>query len=143
MKRILLTMVAFGAFASYAFAQCPNPIDYCTKAHGTKSVATKFCTGEECFYVNCGGESEIRVVADDESGDFPKTWFVWHKGEMTPAGTFQCELKKKQPSGHGKTPVKIIDKKCRADLNTNGHIYHEHFVSNPDTKCLGWVECKE
>jgi hypothetical protein len=146
MKRILLTICVFGAFASYGFAQgCPDPIDFCTKAHGPKSSATKFCANEACFYVNCGGESEIRVVAEDESGDFPRTWFVWHKGEMAPAGTFQCELKKKQPASHGKTPVKIPDTsvKCRADLNTNGHVYHEHFVSNPATKCLGWVECKD
>ena len=151
MKHIVLTIFVFGALASYAFAQapqpyqgskCPPPVPWCPKQG--QGTTTAYCANQDCFDVNVSSESEIKVVADDESGDFPKTWFVWHKGVMTQAGSSPCDFKKKSKS-HGKTPVNIPDTKCRVDVKTNGHLYHEHFLSNPDPtkKCLGWVECKQ
>jgi hypothetical protein len=152
MKRILLTILAFGAFACYAFAQgCPNPVTFCSGAHPGSSV-TGQCGNEECFGIvesKIDG-SGIRIVAGDD-GDFPRRWFAWHKGTMTPAGTFKCGLEEKQQRTFVKipptvnTPTTIVkhNRRCRADLDINGQLYHEHFVSNPDTKCVGWVECKE
>jgi hypothetical protein len=127
-----LNQVQYGSCAT------TTPQEGCDSYH-PGSVATAFCEGEACFDMSYG--QELRVVAADESGDFPRTWFAWHKGNMTPAGGFACGLR---ASGN-KTRVEIpVDPpRCSADLQTNEYLYHEHFVSNPSTGCLAWLECRE
>ena len=129
-------------FNSAAPQGCPDPAAFCEYAH-PGSILTGYCANEEigekpCFDVSYG--EEIRVVAADRLGDFPLLWFVWHKGDMVPEGIYPCEL-----TGKHKTRVIIPEpiSTCRADLVIGNYVYHEHFVSSPNTGCLGWVECRQ
>jgi hypothetical protein len=149
MKRIILTIFVLGALASCVYAQqaegedatlygtCPDPVVACRLFHGPNIIATAWCAFEDCFEMSYG--SEARVVAADEWGDFPKMFFVWHEGTMTPGG-IPCILKER---GH-KTRVEIPETeiRCSAKLETIEHLYYEHFVSNPKSGCLAWLECK-
>jgi hypothetical protein len=145
MKRIFLMIFVFGVLALYVFApqrlqaqtyaNCPTDADaVCRLYHGAYSHATGYCVYEACFEISKG--AEVKVVAADELGDFPKLWLVWHEGTMTP---HSCVLREQRR----KTKVQIPGDKCYADLDINGRLYHEHFASNETTKCLGWVECTE
>lgn len=117
---------------------CPDPYTYCAMAH-PGSIPTGYCAYGACFEMSYGGE--VRVVAADDSGDFPRKWFIWHKDLIKSVGgsctsTFQNK---------NKIRVDIPEEriKCRLDWETSEYLYHEHFASNPATGCLGWVECRE
>ena len=123
------------------YGGCPTDLDAtCRSFHGPYSVATGSCAYEACFEMAYG--REVRVVAADELGDFPKTWFAWHEGTMAPAGGIVCGLTEE---GKKKTRVEIpVDQfRCKVDLTTSERVYHEHFASNPTSGCLGWLECTE
>ncbi len=161
MKRAILAIFVFSALASLLFLPqmptqkvlaapvdtqpalyggCAPPNYYCQLFHPGTEV-TGFCAYESCFEMSYGAES--RVVAADESGDYPKKFFVWHDGEMTPppAGWISCELTNQRHKTRTEIPEDQI--RCTADLRTTENLYHEHFASNPANRCLGWVECKE
>lgn len=123
---------------SASYGKCPTAEQACGIYH-PGSEPTAYCSFQQCFEMNYG--SEARVVAADEQGSFPRTLFVWHKGEMSPiAELIPCVMTQ---SGH-KTRLDILDGeiKCAAALSTSEHLYYEHFASNPATGCLGWVECR-
>lgn len=111
----------------------PSPQEYCAAFH-SGSTALSWCTFEACFEMSYGGE--IRVVAADELGPFPRTWFVWGWGDLLYAS---CTLTPKQH----KTRVEIPDGRtnCRFQLEIGDYWYHEHFASNPTSGCLAWLEC--
>ena len=142
MKRVALTILVLGAFASCAFAGCPPAALICSYYH-PGSIVTGSCEGDQCLEVNYGGG--IKVVAGDDSGDFPRMWFAWHEGTMTlPQGLVPCELREKQLKKSVKTRLEIPEggARCSVDVMVGEHLYYEHFASNPTSQCLGWVECE-
>ena len=137
-----LFIVVVGAPASaedtYEYGVCPDGNQACSLFH-PGSVMTSFCLFRDCFEMSYADEG--RVVAADELGFFPKTWFAWNSGTLTPGAGISCNLAK---SGN-KTRIEIPagQSKCSADLTTLEHLYHWHIVSNPTTGCLAWLECRE
>jgi hypothetical protein len=125
------------------YGNCPTDGDaLCRLYHGVESRATRWCTYDTCFEMNYG--DEIRVVAADERGDFPRTWFTWSEERLThlPGTPYPCDLTRE---GKTKTRVEIPEPgfRCTAALSTGEDLYHEHFASNPTSGCLAWIECKE
>ncbi len=169
MKRVLLMVLAFGALASYAFAprvpahafqysvysDCGGlgsltPTQACQLYHpyAPGLLGTAYCLGDDCFYMSYG--ERIRVVAADELGDFPQTWFVWTRaGEdlVNTGGSEECLLSGNANNTWDHNRINIPPEntrhRCKAELETGGYLYHEHFASNPTTRCLGWLECRE
>ena len=120
---------------------CPDPVQYCRSVN--QGEATKYCANEDCFDMN---ETEvIRLVAVDDAGDFPRKWNLWHQETLSKdLGTYPCVLDEKELKKNTKTKLSLPENSniCVTVLKSNGHVYREHFVANPATKCLGWVECK-
>lgn len=84
----------------------------------------------------------VKVVAADEQGEFPRTWFAWGDGSLTATvGSPPCLLK---PEGKKKTRVEIPAgyERCLASASVGLDTYYEHFAAVPTAQCLGWVECK-
>jgi hypothetical protein len=148
MKRLVLTLFVMGTFSSGAFAQetqygnCPtDPNLACQSFHGIYSVATGYCVYGMCFDMSSGNRSGIRVVAADELGSFPKTWFVWTDGLISPApNILGCSV---TSQGKKKVRVDIPEDqiRCLARLLVGTDIYVQHFASNPVSGCLAWLEC--
>jgi hypothetical protein len=121
--------------AAMPAAKCPDPADYCATAH-PGSALTGFCIYGDCFEMRDGDEMRIHAAGPQ---DYPRKWFIWHDGELAPAGTRPCRVTR---SGN-KDRVELSDSpNCRVDLQTAHHLYHEHIVGNPIAMCVGWVECK-
>ena len=119
------------------YANCPtNAQQLCDLFH-TGTTPKNYCMYQECFDMSYAEEG--RLVAADERGFFPKTWFMWHSGTLAPSGLFPCNVTR---SGN-KDRVEIAGVRCQSTLTTSGHLYYEHFVSNPTTGCLGWIECQQ
>lgn len=163
MKRILLTILVLGALASYAFAQapppspgCPIPENYCPAVH--QGTTTAFCGYEQCKKGVTSEASGIKVEAPSGEG-FPMVWFVSSTGKLKAGNfTFKCELVEQKDRtlvriprvvnipATANAPAKTVKDniKCGVDLDIgDGQVYHEHFVSNPEKQCLGWVECQQ
>jgi hypothetical protein len=83
---------------------------------------------------------DVRIVAADELGNFPKRWFAWTNGQAITTG-FGCALTKSGNKIRVEIPAALS--RCSFDLFTNGYVYHEHFGSNPESGCLVWLECQE
>jgi hypothetical protein len=130
------------------YGGCPTPEQVCTGFHADEgAVPTGWCAYGDCFGMTAHGEfrraaEEIKVIAGDELGAFPEMWFGWHDGTLWPPEgfSFPCVL---TDSGN-KTRITYPEgaNKCIAVLETSQHFSYEHFVSNPVTGCLGWVECR-
>jgi len=121
------------------YGNCPNPQDVCD-TFDPGSIAVEAYGYEENFERCDGEEITIKAIGHD---DFPQTWFVWHEGTMTPSGDFECIL---TPFGKKTTLLEIPVSGyfiCKAILETSNHKYHIHFASNPNSGCLGWVQCME
>jgi hypothetical protein len=122
-------------------AACPTPQDYCA-THHAGSIATASCEYGACFEMQSG--REVRVVAADERGIYPRTWFIWpDKDSAITPGFTSCILTEQG----NKIRADIQDGfyVCRIELHnySSGTIYHEHFASNPFSPCMGWLECKQ
>ena len=121
-----------------SYAGCPaDEVAFCAAFHlGSEPIA--WCTYEGCFEMTAA--EEVRVVAADEQGLFPRTFFVWTDHSLAPTALEGCVLTKK---GH-KTRVDLPDggTRCAASLTTSEYVYFEHFASNPASGCLGWIECR-
>ncbi len=117
-------------------------------------VGTAVCFGEDCFTKHQG--RGITVVAEGKPGDFPNTWLASvEKGGKLDVTTYKCEgcdqcaLPEQPARAVGKgVQVALSDKnahprRCKAERVLGEHLYHEHFASNPATKCLAWLECRE
>lgn len=137
---MIVSLAAVLGFATPGTGQaqgCPDPQYICTHYH-PGSVATNYCGYAECFQMNYG--TEMRVTAVDEQGLFPRTWHAWHSGSLvTP---MNCDTKR---SGN-KTKLTIPDPGVRyicmvTQQMSDGRLYYHHFASNPNSGCLGWVEC--
>ncbi len=156
MKRIVLTIFVLCAFASCLFAQqtegedivaegypqCPDPYAFCA---ASGSIPTAGCKFEDCFEMNYSAVSGIRVAVVDEFGDFPKMWFMWQQknqeGTIIPIGNPPCEVTERGSKTLLEIPETSLLARCKVDLSTGGQVYHEHFVSNPASGCLAWLEC--
>jgi len=101
------------------------------------AVLTSYCTYEACFEMSYG--EEVSVVAADELGAFPRTWFMWGMGYDVSYSS--CSLTLKQH----KTRIEIpLDPSfCYVSLEFPEFNYSEHFASDPASGCLGWFECKK
>ncbi|WP_185244765.1 hypothetical protein [Citrifermentans bremense] len=124
-----------------AFAACPDPQLVCQIYH-PGSTMTGYCAYADCFDMSYG--EEVRLVAGDDEGLFPRRWKMWnkHAADITQWGDFPCNI---EPNG-SKTKIWIPegDTKCSVKLNSsNSSIFYEHFAANPLSGCLGWVECRE
>ena len=127
-----------------AYGGCPTPDRWdavCRSYEGPTSVATAGC-GYEDLFGRCYGV-RVSVRAADDQGEWPKTFFVWNAGSVTTKKS--CTLME-----HAKTDwilMKIPEDriKCKTLLTfTDGlqkTTYAEHFASNPESRCLGWLEC--
>jgi hypothetical protein len=111
----------------------------CQALDGPSATATGYCLYDDCFEITYG--ELVKVVAADEQGEFPSTWFAWGDATLTATGLGQCLL---QQEGKKKTRVDIpADKiRCKAVATVGDYLYNEHFASNPASQCLGWIECK-
>ena len=119
-----------------SYGQCP--LEYCSLAH-PGSETSAYCTYEGCFEMTYS--PELRVVAADEQGPFPRTFFVWTDRSLTPSGAIPCILTERGTKIRVDLPAGAT--RCRADVTTDEYLYFEHFSSNPRSGCLGWVECRE
>ena len=121
-----------------SYGGCPaSATAFCSAFHAG-SEPTAWCAYDGCFEMTSGGE--VRVVAADEQGPFPRTFFVWTDHSLTPTALEGCVLTEK----HNKTRVDLPDggTRCAASLTTSEYVYFEHFASNPISGCLGWIECR-
>lgn len=124
------------------YASCPwDPPAFAALSCATYhpgSTMTAYCALGACFEMTYG--DEVRLVAADELGAFPKVWFAWHEGVIAPsAGLTPCVLTNRG----NKTRLEIPVIRCAVALTTAEHLYYLHFASNPTNGCLGWVECKQ
>lgn len=132
---LMLMPVAAGA------QSCPPPETICGYFH-PGSVVTAQCEGAACFDMSFA--ESIRLVATDDRGDFPWVWNLWtyYDEEVTAVG---CDLRP-NPGNNGKFKMTITGEygpRCRVDVSAGDYMYRHHFGANPDTNCLGWVECRE
>jgi hypothetical protein len=121
------------------YGGCPTDAQATCNLHHplVETTPTAWCQYEACFEMSYG--EEVKVVAADELGAFPKMWHVWHEGTMEPAGSSPCLLTRRG----SKTNVEFPGNRCRADLTIGENLYYEHFASNPTNGCLAWLECKQ
>lgn len=146
MRRMFLMILVLGAVGSFAFGQaygaCADPATAC-EYYFPGSTPTGFCGYEACFEMNYGPQMRLLVIG---GSNYPRQWLTWHEGQF--AGGGSCILRKDRQLKHFvRTTVEIPSNapnhKCRVDLVTPDHLYHEEFVSNPASGCLAWLECKE
>jgi len=139
MKHFFSFMIpVLGLSAANLFAGCPNPEELCPLYH-PGSTATAYCAYAECFDMSYG--EAARVVATDDEGLFPSRWNMWHSYEPDiPLWGYPCEFETKG----SKSKIWIPEEPpiCYLQLESSDAIYYEHFASNPDSGCLGWMECK-
>ena len=148
-SRILLGLgvaawCSFVIGVSPASGQCPTDpqptCEYFAYVIGYEAIAWgNYCIGPQCFDMNYG--AEMRIVAVDDEGLFPKTWHVWTGGEVfnTPGGIACEEIR---PTGNHDKIVIPEGLHCSFFLQTDNHLYLELLVSYPETGCLGWLECE-
>lgn len=135
---VLLLLAAPAAAQPYG--NCPTNADQvCVAYHGVGALAMAYCTYEGCFDVNDG--AAIRIVAGDDEGPFPRTWFAWPESVVTPAGILPCAVRQ-QGKKKFRLDIPEPDPRCAAKLQFGGDTYVQHFVSNPATGCLAWLECR-
>jgi len=137
----LFTAFVFGSLPLVAFAQgsCPDPVWACHYFNGSTATPTGGCLFAECFDMSYSEASRAIAVGGDETL-FTKKFHLWTSGtNAVPVGT-ACTA---DASGNkwkialGPTAVK-----CQVAVSTPDAVYYEHFVSNPTTGCLAWLECK-
>jgi len=82
----------------------------------------------------------VKVVATDDHGEFPRVWHAWGEVDLSP-WVIGCVLTQ---NGKKKTRVELPEgqPRCGAYCTVGSYTYYEHFVSNPPSQCLGWLECK-
>lgn len=122
-------------------AQCPSPDVICAYFN-PGSVMTAYCEGDDSFEMNFA--ESVRLVATDDRGDFPRVWNLWtyFDEEVSAIG---CDLRD-NPGNNGKYKMTITGEYgpiCRVDVSAGDYMYYNHFAANPDSGCLGWVECRE
>lgn len=129
-----VAVAANGEVLPTSYGPCPDPVLYCSAVH-PGSEASAYCAFDACFEMTVS--DELRMVAADEQGLFPRTFFVWTDRPLTAA---DCVLTKSGKKIRVELPAGAT--RCRADLSSGEYVYFEHFASNPTSGCLGWLECR-
>lgn len=118
---------------------CPDPYIVCPYFGNFLGLTCSF-EGAACEGKDCEGRYEgegISVVATGR--DFRK-WVSKHKGAVSLEGyVLPCGL----TMNPGVTFVDIPESytACAFTLITDTGLFMEHFASNPDSPCYGFVEC--
>lgn len=137
----LLVMIFSSAFSNQALADCPpDPQATCSAFH-PGSILTGGCGGPDCF--SMAYAELVRAAAVDDQGLFPKKWHLWFPTDELVLGSYNsCTVTAKLGKLEVLIPAGRIN--CRFEMvrTSNGVVYHEHFVANPATSCLAWIECK-
>ena len=152
----------------YCTSACPqDPDAHCNVFHKSSSCSAG-CAGVECFLGNqkCirygGLAKQVHANGDmnSVSDAYPKEWSLTLGSDATL--TFSnCDLRGQFPNvpavvAAGTTiefgvPLNAIDASkpnekipvCMLSFETAASTFHEHFASNPDSPCLGWMECRQ
>jgi len=139
-------IVSFFSFVDQAMAECPSVEFVCDNYPpmvGVKAEPTGgWCEGKECIkHLNHG--AEIKVIADDEEGSYPLTWHVIYKGTTS---NISCEpIIPELDTRKWYSDTIVIPEimhRCMIALDTENETYLEFFASQPNSECLGWVECQ-
>jgi hypothetical protein len=121
--------------------------------------STGSCSGGACFQspYTCQqiNDGLGKKVTADATGaiHFPNTWSI-KLGSRATLKFSSCASPSTSDVGsdfQGDVKVTISDPisdpqtRCYLSFETldSSLIYHEHFAANPNSRCLGWVECKE
>lgn len=125
------------AISNNTESACPDPEWVCPYFGSLLGLSCSFegaaCEGKDCEGVFHGEEFE--VVATDS--DYRK-WITRHEGDVSLEGYFlPCDLTLRP----GVTMVDVPGTACAFSLITETGLYMEHFASNPDYPCFGFVEC--
>ena len=133
------SLIALTAAPLLAFGACPpDPDAVCRAYHGQYAVWTGGgCAYGECFEMSYAEAARAHTMGDETL--FPRQFFVWTVGTPNPEGMFPCLIEKN--GGKWRTELPPQSNICRMDITVSGQVYFEHFVSNPPSGCLGWVEC--
>jgi hypothetical protein len=128
-------------YASCPFVEHPEVLMALTcSTYHPGSTVTGGCGSGVCFEMSFGGE--LRMVAADEHGVFPGTWFAWHEGVIgQPSGLIPCIVTTNGKKTRLEIPIPGV--RCAVTLTTAEHVYVEHIASDPISGCFGWVECRQ
>jgi len=141
---IVLLFVTALAFSNIAWAMsnntesaCPDPYWVCPYFGDWLNLSCTYegaaCQGKDCEGVVKG--EELEVVA---TGSKYEKWILMHEGAVSVSGYFMpCNLTLRP----GVTSLDFPGTACAFSLITENGLYMEHFVSNPEIPCYGWVEC--
>lgn len=124
-------------FSGSVIGQCPDPELVCPFFGPLVGLECTYegaaCEGKDCKGANLG--EEFKVVP---TGRYYNKWIIMHEGAEDVTGyTYPCGLTEYP----GVTHLELDDTKCAFTLVTETGLYMEHFASNPDTGCFGWIEC--
>ena len=130
-------------------SNCPDPVAICAYYHHGSEFTTG-CEGSLCFSPSFS--DAVAVIATDDMGLLPTVWNLWSGGYLpSEIPGLPCDVR---ANGNLKNDNKTIHKYklsipqdyplpgCRIEVYQGEYVYHEHFVSNPATGCLGWAECR-
>lgn len=106
---------------------------------------TGYCGGLDCFEMSQG--DEVRVVATDDQGYYPLTWFLWPEGAISPVAPeplqqYPCEVDESGNKFRVEIPFPPPPPKCTLKMEADDHLYYEHFAANQTKACLAWLECR-
>ncbi|MEJ2111900.1 MAG: hypothetical protein P8Z37_18715 [Acidobacteriota bacterium] len=146
-QQILVAGLVVCAFVCQAFTQqkqeanlisgCQNPQLICETFHPDSEVINS-CEGERCFEKIYGWE--IGLVASNELGFFPKQWIIEAETNITLSSLDSCVVTRRNKTI--KIAIPDGSTSCTMIIEEPEYLYYEHFVSDPNSPCLGWVECR-
>ena len=129
--------------SSQAFAACPTQdwvCEYWPPLLGySDAVPTGWCEGPSCYEKNYGEETTV-VASDDVL--FPDKWLFRHSGFITNINCDEATETKDKKEGEKTTVWVPQQRHCAVLHQTENHLYIQFIASNPETLCMGWVECK-
>ena len=151
MKHIIILIIfVFCTFVCFTFSQqpqqeeidrisgCVDPQKVCSDFHPSSEI-TGYCESEQCIEINYG--DKIKLAVTSELGVFPKVWFIEGENNLTLSPSpLSCLVTKRDKEILVEIPDNRIS--CMMALQSSKYKYFEHFTSNPQSPCLGWVECR-
>lgn len=124
-------------------AGCPTDLNAVCRVN---DGPTAFWSGGGCIYGQCFEMSYGEAGRAHTMGDetlFPRQFFVWTPGAPTAptgVGVIPCEIQKN--GNKWRVEIPTGNNRCKVQVTVGEQVYFEHFVSNPATSCLAWLECK-